>query len=51
VNDIGRFLASAEAILGQVLLVTVVARLVSTYSRGNAALVGVRDQGASETVE
>jgi len=33
VSNVGRFLASAEAILGQVLLVTVVARLVSTYSR------------------
>jgi hypothetical protein len=33
VSDFGRFLASAEAVLGQVLLVTVVARLVTMYSR------------------
>lgn len=51
VSDVGRFLASAEAILGQVLLVTVVARLVSTYSQGNQAVAAHRDQGAPETVE
>ncbi len=33
VSDLGRFLSASEAILGQVLLVTVVARLVSLYSR------------------
>lgn len=33
VSDLGRFLSSAEAVIGQVLLVTVVARLVSLYSR------------------
>jgi len=32
VGDVGRFLASTEAVLGQILLVTVVARLVSLYS-------------------
>ncbi len=45
VSDLGRFLASAEAVLGQVLLVTVVARLVSLYSRTNAL-----DNGSTQTV-
>jgi len=51
VSDLGRFLASAEAIFGQVLLVTVVARLVSTYSKGNEAVADMGSQGAPETVE
>ncbi|GMQ92764.1 MAG: hypothetical protein BMS9Abin12_0241 [Acidimicrobiia bacterium] len=33
VSDLGRYLATAEAIIGQVFLVTIVARLVSLYSR------------------
>jgi Ion channel len=33
VSDLGRFLATSEAIIGQVFLVTIVARLVSLYSR------------------
>lgn len=33
VSDLGRFLATSEAIIGQVFLVTIVARLVSVYSR------------------
>jgi hypothetical protein len=35
VTEAGRFLASAEAFIGQVLLVVVVARLVSLYGRPN----------------
>jgi hypothetical protein len=35
VTEVGRFLASAEAFIGQVLLVVVVARLVSLYGRPN----------------
>ncbi len=50
-SDVGRFLASTEAILGQVLLVTVVARLVSTYSRGNEGAADGRSQGTPEPVE
>jgi Ion channel len=50
-SDFGRFLASAEAILGQVLLVTVVARLVSTYSRGDQAATLRGNQDAQRTVE
>jgi len=33
VSDFGRYLATSEAIVGQVFLVTIVARLVSLYSR------------------
>jgi hypothetical protein len=33
VGSVGRFLASMEAVVGQILLVTVVARLVSLYTR------------------
>lgn len=33
VSDFGRYLATSEAIIGQVFLVTIVARLVSVYSR------------------
>lgn len=32
-SDVGRFLSTSEAIIGQVFLVTIVARLVSVYSR------------------
>jgi hypothetical protein len=32
VSDVGRFLSTSEAIIGQVFLVTIVARLVSVYS-------------------
>ena len=35
-SDLGRFLATSEAIIGQVFLVTIVARLVSVYSRPSA---------------
>jgi hypothetical protein len=36
VSDLGRFLATSEAIIGQVFLVTIVARLVSVFSRTSA---------------
>ncbi len=35
VSDFGRYLATSEAIIGQVFLVTIVARLVSLYSRSS----------------
>ena len=45
VSDLGRFMATTEAILGQVLLVTVVARLVTMYSKdaGTGRDAGKRD--------
>jgi hypothetical protein len=33
VSDVGRFLSSAEAIIGQIFLVTIVARMVTAFSR------------------
>lgn len=36
VSDLGRFLATSEAVIGQVFLVTIVARLVGLYSRPSA---------------
>lgn len=51
VSDVGRFLASAEAILGQVLLITVVARLVSLYSLSPSRLERRDEQGNASTVE
>jgi len=37
VSDVGRFFAMTEAIIGQVFLVTIVARLVSLLSRASAS--------------
>jgi hypothetical protein len=37
VSDVGRFFAITEAIIGQVFLVTIVARLVSLLSRASAS--------------
>jgi hypothetical protein len=51
VTDIGRFLASAEAVLGQVLLVTVVARLVSMYSSSSGPQLSSTEQSSTATVE
>lgn len=51
VSDTGRFLASAEAVLGQILLVTVVARLVSLYSLASAKPVPSGDRGETTAVE
>ncbi|MCL1592987.1 MAG: potassium channel family protein [Actinomycetia bacterium] len=51
VSDVGRFLASAEAVLGQVLLVTVVARLVSLYSFSASVKELSDDQAGATTVE
>lgn len=50
-GDVGRFLASAEAVIGQVLLVTVVARLVSLYSTSSGPFVASEGQSSSATVE
>ena len=51
VGDVGRFLSSAEAVIGQVLLVTVVARLVTLYSPSSRSAPGVGGQSNSVTVE
>lgn len=51
VGDIGRFLSSAEAVIGQVLLVTVVARLVTMYARTSERVAGSGGQSSSATVE
>ena len=51
VSDLGRFLATAEAILGQVLLVTVVARLVTMYSGRSDAQTDRAEGGSTEAVE
>jgi len=51
VSDTGRFLASAEAVLGQIFLVMVVARLVSLYSMASVAPVPGGEQGETSTVE
>jgi hypothetical protein len=51
VGDLGRFLSSAEAVIGQVLLVTVVARLVSLYSRPPETEAAAEGQSRSVTVE
>jgi len=50
VSDTGRFLASAEAVFGQILLVTVVARLVSLYSIASTPNPGA-EQGEITAVE
>jgi hypothetical protein len=51
VGDVGRFLASAEAVIGQVLLVTVVARLVSLYSKSSEPQAPTAGQSNPATVE
>jgi len=51
VGDVGRFLSSAEAVIGQVLLVTVVARLVTLYTPSSQPAPGVGGQSNSVTVE
>jgi len=50
-SDTGRFLASAEAVLGQILLVTVVARLVSLYSISSQSPSPGAEQGETTAVE
>lgn len=50
VTELGRFLASAEAFIGQVLLVVVVARLVSLYGMPNKGrLAAAAPDGDSQT--
>lgn len=44
VTELGRFLASAEAFIGQVLLVVVVARLVSLYGQPNTGRLAEGNQ-------
>ena len=51
VGDVGRFLSSAEAVIGQVLLVTVIARLVAMYSPSYRPATGAGGQSNSVTVE
>lgn len=51
VSDLGRFMATSEAILGQVLLVTVVARLVTMYSNDTGPATAVGKSDADEAVE
>jgi len=51
VGDVGRFLSSAEAVIGQVLLVTVVARLVSLYRTSPEPVVSSEGQSSPVTVE
>ncbi|MFV2000476.1 MAG: potassium channel family protein, partial [Acidimicrobiia bacterium] len=51
VSDTGRFLASAEAVLGQIFLVMVVARLVSLYSMASVTSVPRGEQGETTAVE
>jgi len=51
VSDTGRFLSSAEAVLGQIFLVMVVARLVSLYSMASVASAARGEQGDTSTVE
>jgi len=51
VGDVGRFLSSAEAVIGQVLLVTVVARLVSLYSTSTSPVATSEGQSPSVAVE
>jgi ion channel len=51
VSDTGRFLSSAEAVLGQIFLVMVVARLVSLYSMASATSTPRGEQGETSTVE
>jgi len=51
VGDVGRFLSSAEAVIGQVLLVTVVARLVSLYSSSPSPAATSEGQSPSVAVE
>jgi len=49
VTELGRFLASAEAIIGQVLLVVVVARLVSLYGLPNKGRLAEKAAASEST--
>lgn len=46
VGEVGRFLATAEAVIGQVFLVMIVARLVSLYGTGRAPIAPRRSDEA-----